>query len=142
MDLRKLILATLLSMAAMVALSALWHGWVLHDFYLSHAPLRREVLLLRLMGLGYFILALMMTVIYPKGYEGGVPWVEGLRFGTLMGVLFALPRSLVLYGAEGAHTGTLVVVDAAWHLVEQGIGGVLIALVHGGDGRRFEAVDG
>ena len=138
MDLRKLILATLLAMVVMGALAALWHGWVLHDFYVAHSPLRRETLLLRLMGLGYFVLAVMMAVMYPKGYEGGTPWSEGLRFGAFMGVLFTLPRGLVLYGAEGCHTGTLLVVDAAWHLVEQGAGGLVIALVHGGTGRGVD----
>lgn len=62
---------------------------------------------------------MLVAVIYPVGYEGGVPWREGLRFGLLMGVLFTLP-------------GGLVIVDAAWHRVEQGAGGIGVALVHGG----------
>ena len=141
MDLRRLILATLLSMAAMSALAALWHGWLLHAFYSEHMPLLRQTPVLRLIGLGYFVLALVMAVIYPKGYEGGSPWFEGLRFGALMGVLFTLPRGLVLYGAEGSQTGTLLAVDAAWHLAEQGVGGLVIAWIHGGEAPARGAED-
>lgn len=135
MDVRKLILATLLGLVAMMLLSGLWHGMIMSDFYEAHSPTMRQVPLMRIIGLGYFLLAALMAVIYPKGYEGGVGWLEGARFGAYMGLLFTLPRGLVLYGAEGCHTGLLVVVDAAWHLVEQGVGGVVIGLVHGGDAK-------
>ena len=121
MEVRKLILATVLGLAVMMFLSGLWHGLAMKDFYATHSPTLREVPLLRIIGLGYLLLGVLMAVIYPKGYEVGSPWLEGVRFGMFMGLLFALPRGLVLYGSEGCHTG-LVVVDAAWHLVEQGRG--------------------
>ncbi len=133
MEVRKLILATVLGLAVMMFLSGLWHGLAMRDFYATHSPTLREVPLLRIIGLGYFLLGVLMAVIYPKGYEGGSPWLEGMRFGMFMGLLFTLPRGLVLYGSEGCHTGLVVVVDAAWHLVEQGAGGIAIALVHGGN---------
>ncbi|MDA0333632.1 MAG: hypothetical protein O2782_00510 [bacterium] len=134
MEVRKLIPAVFAGLAVMLVLSALWHGLLMHDFYAAHSPTLRETPLLRLIGLGYFILAIVMVVIYPKGYEGGPPWLEGLRFGMFVGILCALPMGLVSYGAEGCHTGLLVVVDSAWHLAEQGVGGVTIALIHGGSG--------
>lgn len=134
MEVRKLILATVLGLAVMMFLSGLWHGLAMRDFYATHSPTLREVPLLRIIGLGYLLLGVLMAVIYPKGYEGGSPWLEGVRFGMFMGLLFTLPRGLVLYGSEGCHTGLVVVVDAAWHLVEQGGGGIAIALVHGGNG--------
>lgn len=134
MEARRQLLATVLSWLAMVVLFLLWHGLLMADFYADHAPMLREAPLLRLIGLGYFVLAAVMTVIYSKGYEGGAPWLEGLRFGLFIGILYALPRSLVLYGAEGCHTGSVVVVDAAWHLAEQAAGGLVIGLIHGGVG--------
>lgn len=135
MEVRKLILATVLALGVMCLLSAVWHAWAMAPFYAAHAPTLRPAPVLRLVGLGYFVLAVLMAVIYPKGYEGGGPWREGLRFGLLMGVLSTLPRELILYGAEGCHTGMLVVVEAAWHMVEQGAGGVAVAVVHGGGPR-------
>ena len=99
MEVRKLILATVLGLAVMMFLSGLWHGLAMRDFYATHSPTLREVPLLRIIGLGYFLLGVLMAVIYPKGYEGGFPWLEGVRFGMFMGLLFTLPRGLVLYGS-------------------------------------------
>ncbi len=132
MEVRRLILATVASWVVMMVLFFLWHGQLMASFYADHAPMMRQTPLLRLIGLGYFVLAAVMAVIYPKGYEGGAPWLEGVRFGLFVGILYALPRGLVSYGAEGCHTGLAVVVDAAWHLAEQAVGGLVIGLVHGG----------
>lgn len=131
MELRKLILATGLALVVMFALSSLWHGLLMREFYEAHTATLRDVPILRLVGLGYFVLALLMVVLYPKGYDGDSPLLEGLRFGALMGVLVTLPHGLVLYGSEGSHTGTLLLVDAVWHMFEQGAGGVAVGLVHG-----------
>lgn len=82
------------------------------DFYAQHTALQREMPLTRIIVLGYLLLAILMTYVYPKGYSGGEPLAEGLRFGVFIGVLYTLPHALVIYGAEGGHTGTLVIVDA------------------------------
>lgn len=54
----------------MMLLSSLWHGLLMSDFYDAHSPTMRQVPLMRIIGLGYFLLATLMAVIYPKGYEG------------------------------------------------------------------------
>ena len=76
MEVRKLILATVLGLTVMMFLSGLWHGLAMRDFYATHSPTLREVPLLRIIGLGYLLLGVLMAVIYPKGYEGGSPWLE------------------------------------------------------------------
>ena len=101
------------------------------EHILADPDLPRDVPLMRIAALGYVLLALLMAHVYPKGYAGGAPASEGLRFGAFIGLIATLPRSLVLYAMEGGHTGTLVIVDASWHIVEQGIGGLVIALLHG-----------
>lgn len=132
MSTTRLLLATAISALVMLALWWLWHISFMAPLYVEHtAALPRELPLWRITVLGYVVLALLMAYLYPKGYSGGDPLVEGLRFGAVMGVLATLPRSLILYGVEGSHTGTLVIVDASWHIVEQSIGGLVIALLHG-----------
>lgn len=122
------------ALVAMLLLAWLWHDVLMGEFYRTHSPLLRESPLIRVVLLGYVVLAALMAVIYPKGYEGGRPWIEGLRFGLYMGLLATLPRGIVMYAVDGSHTGLLIAVDAAWHLAEQGAGGVVIALIHGGNG--------
>ena len=45
----------------------------MRDFHATHSLTLREVPLLRIIGLGYLLLGVLMAVIYPKGYEGGFP---------------------------------------------------------------------
>jgi hypothetical protein len=131
MSTQRFLLATIVSALVMLALGWLWHHSFMAVYYEEHTALPRQVPLTRIIILGYVLLALLMTYLYPKGYSGGNPLPEGLRFGVLMGVLFTLPHGLILYATEGGHTGTIVIVDASWHIVEQGLGGIVIALMHG-----------
>ena len=133
MSIQRFLLTIALSCLVMATLSWLWHHSFMAALYQEHTALVREVSLMRLVVLAYLLLEVIMGVIYPKGYDGGNPLWEGLRFGALIGVLWTLPHDLVLYATGGNHTGTLIIVDAAWHIVEQAIGGVVVALMYGRD---------
>ena len=113
-------------------LAGLWHMLLADTFYLENsaaaflaAPRMQFIIL------GYLILGLLMAYVYPKGYAGGGGVGEGLRFGAIMGLLWVLPHGVVLHGVEYGATGKLILVDAVWHVVEQGIGGIALALVYG-----------
>ena len=71
-----------------------------------------------------------MAYVYPLGYKGKKPVWEGLRFGMIMGVLWVFPHELAMAGAHGDSLA-YVFKNAAWHLVEQGVGGIVIGLVYG-----------
>ena len=64
---------------------------------------------------------MLMAYLYPKGYSEGSPVGEGLKFGILIGLIWILPLGLIL--------------DAVWHLVEEGAGGIVIGLVYGRNAR-------
>ena len=71
-----------------------------------------------------------MAYMYPKGYEGGSPIAEGLKFGAVIGLLWWFSTNLVLYGAlDGPFS--MVLVDGAWHVVEEGLAGIALGLVYG-----------
>ena len=128
MDGRKLVLGALAVFVVGFALSGLWHVVLLSDFYTSDAT--RDPPLLWSVALGYVVVGFIMAYMYPKGYEGGSPVSEGLKFGALMGLLWWFPTQLVLYGAmEGPFS--VVLVDGGWHLVEEGIAGIALAMVYG-----------
>jgi len=79
--------------------------------------------------LGVLILAVLMAYMYPLGYKGGSPLKEGLRFGVVIGLLWILPYNVIMIGVVGT-SKTLVVVDALWHIVEQGVGGIVIGYIY------------
>ena len=131
MNSRKLVLGALAAFAVAFPLSGLWHVLLMNDFYNSAAAgTMRDPPLFLFVALGYLVVGFIMAYMYPKGYEGGSPVREGLKFGALIGLLWWFPTQLVLYGAlEGPFS--IVFVDGAWHLVEEGLAGVALAMVYG-----------
>ena len=75
-------------------------------------------------------IALIMAYIYPKGYEGGSPVVEGLRFGVLLGLFSGIP-----YGVYFAITYAIgfgpVLAQILFYALEVAAAGLLIGLVYG-----------
>jgi len=91
-------------------------------------------------GIGYVVLALLMAYVYPIGYKGGSALMVGLKFGAIMGLIWIVPHSIVMLGVEGTIPFQFIAVDGMWHLVEQGAGGVVIAMLYGkGAGAGEEA---
>ena len=128
MNYGKLVAAAIGGGLVMFLLGGLWHMSIMSSFYAEKsvaAPLPEPKL--QFIVLGYLILGVLMAYIFPKGYGGGGTVSEGLRFGAVMGLLWVLPHAVVLHGVEFGAMGELILVDAVWHMVEQGIGGVAIA---------------
>ncbi len=130
MNLRKLVkpgIATLACGVGMWVVAGIWHNLIMANLYAdTHATHEGLGILL----IAYFVLALLMSYMYPLGYKGKSPIVEGLRFGVIIGVLWVFPHGLAM---AGAHNTSIIyeIKNAIWHTVEQGIGGVIVALVYG-----------
>ena len=109
-----------------------WHMWAMSGFYADNSVAEAigQPRMQFIIG-GYLILGLLMSYIFPKGYAGGSAVCEGLRFGAIMGLLWVLPHAVILHGVYFGATGKLILVDAIWHIVEQGIGGIVMALIYG-----------
>jgi len=76
------------------------------------------------------LMALIMAYIYPKGYEGGSPTAEGLRFGILLGLFVAIPFGLFmsrLFSIALGHPLVGIIV----YTIEVTTAGLLIGLVYG-----------
>ncbi len=127
----KMLYAWLAGAVGMLILSVLWHRVIMGGFYDEQgAAIMRDEPKMLFIILALLILAFLMAYAYPIGYKGGSPITEGLKFGALMGLLAFLPFNLILYGAFNVPlAGALV--DAGWHVVEEGVGGVIIAMVYG-----------
>ncbi len=135
MDLKKLLIGAVLAFAVMFPLAYLWHAVLMADFYQSNTgeigAVDRETPKIFFIGLGYLSLSLVMAYIYPKGAEGDSHIMDGIKFGAIMGFLWIVPLSSVLYGATLITSKTLVFGDGLYHIVEGAIGGALIAMVYG-----------
>ena len=129
---RKLIVGTIVAAAVAFLLSGLWHVALMSGFYDSSAaaPMRDQPLMWSV-ALGYLVVGFIMAYMYPKGYEGGSPIAEGLKFGAIIGLLWWFPTQLVLYGAMSGASASVIFVDGGWHIIEEGIAGAALGLVYG-----------
>jgi len=128
---KKFLMALVGGFLIMWLLSGLWHVLIMGDFYAKYeGPSAYESPQMLFIIIGYAILALLMVYIYIQGYKGGSPLKEGLRFGVVIGLLWILPLNVIIYAVKET-SGTFIVVDVLWHIVEQGIGGIVIGLIYG-----------
>jgi len=125
---KKFLLASLAGAGAMWLLAGLWHEVIMASFYAAEAHATHEGTAIIL--LAYLILGILMAYLYPLVYKGGRPFLEGLWFGILIGLLWVFPHELAMAGAHGKSL-VYVFKNAAWHIVEQGAGGIVIGLVYG-----------
>ncbi len=122
----KLLVATLAGGLSMWIIAGLWHNLIL-PFFNENTHAHHDGL--GLMLLAYFILAFLMAYLYSFSFIGNKPALQGLKLGLVRGLLWVLPHGLAMAGVHG----TSVIYEfknAAWHLIEQGIGGVIIGLVY------------
>ncbi len=130
MDIKKFSMAVVGGFFAMFIPGGLWHMIIMKDFYDKYAgdsALAEPNIIFIILGV--LILSALMAYMYPQGYKGGSPLKEGLRFGVVIGLLWILPYNVIMIGVMGT-AKTLVVVDALWHIVEQGVGGIVIGYVY------------
>lgn len=128
MTMKKLVLSTGIVGFAMWVFSGLWHNLILANFYATETGASHEGIGLLLIA--YLILALFMAYLYPRIYKGGGPAIEGLKFGALIGLLWVFPHELAMAGAHGEPL-SYVFKNAVLHVVEQGLGGIILGLIYG-----------
>lgn len=124
-------IAALLAGVVMFGLAGLYTGVLARDFIVSHVDqaLLRAMPNYGLLVAGYLLLGAAMAWLYTRHApnNGSVLW-RGLRFGWAFGVLWLMPYSLVLFGVYRFPYEALPL-DSAWALVEQGVGGIVIAFL-------------
>lgn len=123
----KFVLPGLASGFAMWAIAGLWHNLILPNVS-ETAEAHHEGLAIMLVA--YFILAFLMTYIYSMMEKKHSSLLEGLRIGVVTGILWVFPHGLTM---AAAHDTSIwyEVHNAVWHMVEQGIGGLIIGLILG-----------
>ncbi|MEK7817594.1 MAG: hypothetical protein AAB281_04990 [Actinomycetota bacterium] len=76
------------------------------------------------------LMILIMAYMYPKGYEGGAPALEGIRFGILMGLFAGVPYGVFIGAMFSLGFGPIAVLSVLY-TVEIAVTGLIIGLVQG-----------
>lgn len=131
--LQRAVAAWLAAFVVMFALAGLFNTVIIVDFVQANIPagLLRNPPDMALIAGGYLLLALLMTIIYPRVVrQSSFFLLPGLVFGAAAGIGWQLPYAMVLHGAYVFPVEALFI-DTGWALVEQGAGGVAIGAVYG-----------
>ena len=130
---KKMILAWLGAFVVMFLLSGVWHDPLMGEYNAvnySEVILPDEDFSLPLIAVGYMIQAFLLAYIFPIGFGGGSAVKEGLRFGVILGSLFALPGAFI-FAAVYKMPLEANIIDAIYHIVEFSVGGIVIAKIYG-----------
>ena len=133
MDTKKMIMAWFGAYVVMFFLSFLWYGILMESYYSENfieVSRSEEEFSLTLIAVGYMILTLLMSYIFPLGSKGGSAVNEGMRFGVLLGMIRALPTAFILSAVYNMPLSANLV-DAVYIIVESAIGGIVIAKIYG-----------
>lgn len=126
MDKKRMLTAVAISSISMWIIAGLWHNLIMPGLYAqSHASHDG----IGLLFIAYLILALLMAYLYARIYGGDGRVIDGLKLGTIIGILWVFPHDLAM---AGAHGGSVIHVlkNSAWHMVEQGLGGAVMAYAY------------
>jgi hypothetical protein len=93
-------------------------------------PLVRPVEVEWTVVVGLILLAIVMAWMYPKGYEGRTPWLEGLRFGVLVGLMVEAYGALFAYHFLSV-SGTGIAGQAAIFILRDALAGAVIGTAYG-----------
>lgn len=129
----RLIISTLVVGIVLFMLGGLFFSVLFADYFKIHfgSFMRNENdFKLWAYAVGSVVRALFMYIIYSKGYKGGSPFMEGLKFGILISFFFGVPYVLFEWGGTPVHYQP-VVVDGALQIVMLTVGGVLTGIIHG-----------
>ena len=132
---KKLFIATVAGAATMFAIGGLAHLVIFKDLIQSlngsSASVNRPETLIQFTILALLILAFIMSYMYPKGVQGDNKIMQGLKFGLIVSVLWFLPCNLIEYSMTTRLSLNSILFDIVLHAIEQGTGGIVIALVYG-----------
>ena len=124
--------------AAIVArvISWVWHVPLLGEFYgQQESAVARPEAMMATIIVADLVRGYVLAFIYPFGYKGGAPWMEGLRFGVLLGV-FACAGALISASVYNFESLSWFGAQAIFLIIQQAVAGIVIGYVYGTQGGK------
>lgn len=126
---RKMLVSWIIASVVMFSLSYLWHGVILNDFNRLQYPKNVYLIasLIAYMVIG-FIVARSYYLDFLHRFEKK-PLLKGLSSGALAGAFIYL-IAFVVGISFGGRKLEYIIMDLAWQIVEQAIGGLTVGFAH------------
>ena len=137
MNWNKFLLAGVVGSVVVFVIGWVWHVPLFGSFYAEQqATIRRGEVMMELIVLAEIVRGFVLAYIYPFGYKGGAPWLEGLRFGVILG-LFACVGALVALSVLNFASPAWFWMQAIFLIIQQAAAGIGIAYVYGTQGGKM-----
>ncbi len=75
--------------------------------------------------IAYILLGLLMSYFYLNSKDKNDSFVKGIKIGAIIGVLWVFPHGLTMAAVHESSI-SYQVTNTIYHIVEQGIGGIII----------------
>ena len=118
----QLITSSFLSGFIMWVTGGLYHNLILPSINENIHP-HHEGLGITLIA--YIILGLLMSFFYVKSKEIGDSLLKGIKIGVIIGILWVFPHGLTMAAVHESSI-SYQIMNTLYHIIEQGIGGVII----------------
>jgi hypothetical protein len=123
-------LATVAAFVFLMVINALLFPFVFPDRIPEHYQNQRPAPLYEFHSLAFLLTTFLLAFIYPYGYKGGTPWIEGARFGALIALFVSIPMGMHLY-AMVEISAAKTILPILWTTLTWSAAGAAIGLVYG-----------
>lgn len=127
---KKFIISWIFCSVVMFILSYLWHGLLLNDFKMLNYPLSLFLLFASVVYLvaGAFVAKVYTLEIFSRFTKH--PFLKGLLSGSVCGILLYLISLVIGVSFSRNVTMQYMLIDVTWQMIEQGLGGLVVGVVH------------
>jgi len=128
MNIKAMLVASVLGALVMWITGGVFHEIIFSRFFARETGVN-EHQGVAIIFVACLILALMMTYLIVNLAKGEVKIADGIKYGVFAGVLWVFPHGLAIAAAHGESL-SYEVLNGLYHVFEQGLGGVVIAMVY------------
>jgi hypothetical protein len=129
----KLVISTIVVGIILFLLGGLFYSFLFAEYFktnFGHMMRSETDFKMWAFAVGSLFRALFMYIIYSIGYKGGSPFMEGAKFGIIIGFFVSIPYVFFMWGSSPVKYQP-VVLDGVLMMVTMLIGGIVTGLIHG-----------
>jgi hypothetical protein len=127
MTTNKLIISTLAFFVLFCITNLIWYTY----FFPFQDTAAREERLMTAVLPGALIASFMFSYLYGQLAKGGNKVREGFKQGSTLGTFMYLPLFLIFYGTRDTMPLAAWLMNAAFHIIQFGIFGIMVAHIRG-----------
>ena len=128
----KMIFTAIAYIVVTFIIAAGWHLVLFKALYDELGIFTRKEPLIHLGLISMILQGIVLAYVYPLGYRGGSPVLEGLRFGLLMGIFMGSNAVFAEAGKnEVSSLSTWLALESVYYLLQFGLVGIVIGWIYG-----------